>query len=164
MAKLYRLPDPELTFHDHVMFGDMKTVQECLEVEPSFADSLSDNDSGNRSALSLALPYPEMVQLLIAHGADVNVTTPENNTLLHFAVRLLIDFEDGALHDGLMETLAVLINAGARIDLENDAGQTALGLARSSSKTAPALALLERAALAATQPRSAAPARRARRM
>lgn len=164
MAKIYKLPDPELTFHDHVSLGDVKAVREYLEVEPSFADSLSDNDSGNRSALSLALLYPEVVQLLLTHGADVNAVTPEGNTALHIATRLLIDFDDGAAHDGLMETLALLINSGARLDLENDAGQTALGLARSSSKTAPALALLERAALAATQPRSAAPARSARRM
>ncbi|MBT5738316.1 MAG: hypothetical protein HOI29_07080 [Planctomycetes bacterium] len=57
---------------------------------------------------------PEMVQLLIAHGAEVNVSTTDGETPLMFAV------------DQGPEMVQLLLDAGAKIEAEDRAGMTAL--------------------------------------
>ena len=110
--------------------------------------------------------HTEIVQLLLAAGADVTVVDPGMKaTALHAAAyagrteaaRLLIaasiDLDaqgpyNGytALHDAIwqdnVETARVLIDAGARLDLKSNDGQTPLALAKSLHRSR-IVALLE---------------------
>jgi ankyrin repeat protein len=60
----------------------------------------------------------EAVKLLIGAGADVNATTPEGDTALHVAAQA-----------GNVEMIALLAGNGAKLDIQNKGGFTALDAA-----------------------------------
>jgi 26S proteasome non-ATPase regulatory subunit 10 len=65
--------------------------------------------NGNNRALEMLLDQP---------GADINVATNEGRTLVHQAAK-----------SGRTETLKLLVERGARVDVTNAAGATPLDLA-----------------------------------
>jgi len=70
-----------------------------------------------RSLLFLALSreQPEIVKLLLAHGADVSAKTWQGRTPLHWAV-----------HKGYSEGAQILLEQGADVHAADDAGETPL--------------------------------------
>ena len=68
---------------------------------------------------------PEKLQLLLEYGADINAVGPRGRTALHYAA--------AADHT---QTIAWLIQHGARLDMKDDEGSTALDLARAAGKQA----------------------------
>jgi ankyrin repeat protein len=78
----------------------------------------------NRTALQIAVSrrFPDIVGLLLSHGADVNVSHQEGDDhVLHIVTSgyLRRESED-------IETIKVLLRYGADVDVSNNEGQTAL--------------------------------------
>ncbi len=65
-----------------------------------------------------------VMELLLANGADVNATGPRGRTALHLAAA-----------GGHADVLNLMLAHGARPELEDDSGKTALQLARAAGKT-----------------------------
>ncbi|KAJ1486873.1 ankyrin repeat-containing domain protein, partial [Baffinella frigidus] len=62
--------------------------------------------------------HPEVVQLLLEHGADSSVKNNRGQTVLHWAA--LLDHREVAL---------LLVTGGADVSAETNAGETPLGYA-----------------------------------
>jgi hypothetical protein len=91
--------------------GDTEAVPTLLAEEPALA---RERLTGETTGLHLAGPHPDVVRVLLAHGADPNARDGgDNATPLHFAaaqgnvdsVRLLLDAGDdvhgtGDVHNG----------------------------------------------------------------
>jgi len=97
-------------------------IQQILEQQKI---NVNMQDANGKTALNLAVFYkvaPEIVQLLIAYGADINQPDLFNETPLHNAIRN----ED--------KTIAkILVESGADRKFQNDKGLTPLDLAQSSA-------------------------------
>lgn len=76
--------------------------------------------------------HTSMVRLLLAHGAGVNLRDQDGNTALHLVCATdLGELERLMQHDEVLlarieGVVAALVDAGARVDLANAAGKTAL--------------------------------------
>jgi ankyrin repeat protein len=120
---------------------------------------LDKKDANNKTALLVAVEKnnKDMTELLIAHGANVNVQNDDGDTALHLAVdnnyldlvRLLvnvngIDFDvrnndgDIVLHSAVegddIVTIELLLTKGANVKVEGKNGNTALHLASAKGK------------------------------
>ena len=84
-------------------------------------DAVSGDDGGtplHNAALGSWCDCPEMVKLLLDHGANPNALDDENNTPLHMAAR-----------GDCVEAAEMLINKGANVNALNKENKTALDLA-----------------------------------
>jgi ankyrin repeat protein len=106
------------------------------ETEQAMTDALLDagadvrrvNTSG-RTALHMAVHAgPAAVGRLLAAGADPNHQAADGSTPLHDLA------ETVGLHP---DTMQMLINAGARVDITNDKGQTPLDIAEAEARAFP---------------------------
>ena len=98
--------------------GDVATLRDCLSADPGL---VSTRDEGGRTGLHLAVRHPEATQFLLSHGADPNAReNGDNVTPLHLA----------AAH-GLLESVRILLDAGADPSIPDGDGVTALEHARS---------------------------------
>lgn len=79
---------------------------------------VNQQDENGSTALMLAHPHPDIVQLLLRHGANPNIQDDEHWTALMFACQ-----------DGYLETVEVLLVSSADPNLQNDLGETACILA-----------------------------------
>ena len=100
---------------------------------PQEADVNLKNDSdGDGSALTYVVRHQnitaeqrkEMCELLVAHGADVNVRRRNGNTPLHLAAR-----------GGQKDILELLIDKGADMNIINNAGRSPLRIAMNQGHT-----------------------------
>lgn len=106
------------------------------ETEQSITDALLDAgadvhrvDTSGRTALHKAVNAgPAAVGRLLAAGADPNHQALDGCTPLHDLA------ETVGLHP---DTMQMLIDAGARVDLQNDRGQTAIDVAEAEAKASP---------------------------
>ena len=158
--------DPELTLWEAAAVGRVDRVRELLRRDPSLAHSYSPDGFAMLHAAYFA--PPEVIELLLAGGADPNAVSKNAMALrpLHSAastgnprnVELLLKAgadanarQHGAwtaLHaaaqSGNLAVAQLLLEHGAESDPANDAGQTAIGLAREKGHTA-VVELLEKA-------------------
>lgn len=142
--------DPIRTFHDAVHVGDVDTVRTRLAADPQLATSVGEFGFQPIHLLDM-YPEEEILNLLLANGADINAVNDDGVTILHIvtdpdAVPLLV--ERGAKleardKDGwtplIMQTnnqengpdvVAALLAHGADPNAEGNGGQTALSFAR----------------------------------
>jgi hypothetical protein len=80
----------------------------------------ADVNAGRKTALAVACQclQPDAAELLLAMGADVNTTDIRGNTALHYAIAR-----------GPMRIVDALLGAGAKMEVNNNAGETPLILA-----------------------------------
>jgi ankyrin repeat protein len=118
--------------------GDMAIVIECLNEGTDVNVILSDNsDNRGMSALILAVNFghPEMVEALIARGANVNAACFVRDTALSWAASR-----------GYTATVELLIAKGADVNAANSWGDTALISAARWGRTVIVEALIARGA------------------
>lgn len=104
--------------HLAAFFGRSETVLELLAAGAR-SDLLARNAQANLALhAATAGRHPEIVRLLLAHGADVNATTAQGWTALHLAA-----------HAGDLGLVEVFLGSGARSGERNEEGKSALDLA-----------------------------------
>lgn len=137
-------------FHDAVHQGDVEQVRTLLSRRPALATS---EDEYRFQPVHLMDMYfePEILQLLLHHGADINARNDEGVTLLHIltdpdAVPLLVrhgaDLEArdargwtpllmqaGEQQNG-SDVVAALLACGADVNAIGNRGETALSMAQ----------------------------------
>jgi ankyrin repeat protein len=102
-----------------VLWNDEKTVGALLDHGASIDRRAGDYDSGVTALILAAWTgKPNLVKLLIQHGANPNITDSHNETALHWAAAT-----DQA------DSIQILLAAGADDAIRNFSGQTALDVA-----------------------------------
>src|SRR4030095_9822387 len=82
--------------------GDTEAVRTLLAEEPALA---RERLTGETTGLHLAGPHPDVVRVLLAHGADPNARDGgDNATPLHFAAA-----------QGNVDSVRLLLDAGADV-------------------------------------------------
>ncbi|MBY5549625.1 ankyrin repeat domain-containing protein [Rhizobium leguminosarum] len=139
-------------FHDAVHVGDVTTVRAMLAAEPSLATSVDEDRFQPIHLLDMYFEG-EILELLLANGADINARNDEGISILHIitdpeAVNLLvekgadIEARDNRGRTPLIvqmlnrqngpDVIAALLKNGANPDAKDDSGVTALDIARQS--------------------------------
>jgi len=90
-----------------------ETIVQCLLKEKPFIDAM--NIKGE-SPIHMAVKYPNIVKMLLNAGASVDAMTETKMTSLHYAIYALAP----------VETINVLLDAGADVTLLDNMGRTAL--------------------------------------
>lgn len=96
-----------------------------IEVLVTHGAAVDQRLTGGGTALMIAagLGYPEVAAQLLAHGADVNAADEHGTCALHVAAKFGFVSDDVERATRILQTL---LDAGARVDAVNRAGQTAL--------------------------------------
>jgi len=107
----------QASIHDAARDGDLAQVRALLKHNP---DLVSTRDSTGRTPLHFAAyeGHEDVVELLLAHGADVNAKADNGETPLHFAAR-----------KGYTNVVKLLWLHGADVDAKDNHGDTPLDLA-----------------------------------
>lgn len=136
-------------FHDAVQVGDRDIIEAMLAADPSLATSTDKYLFQPVHLLDVGCEE-EILDLLLAHGADINARNDEGVTLLHLVtegdfVPLLLergaDLEARdaqgwtplimqASEQDREDVIAALLEAGADVNAAGNDGQTALTFAR----------------------------------
>lgn len=115
VTRLTAIPEVALqnTLNQAAFRGDLETLSHLLELK-TWIDFYTDD---GQSALIKAVQggQAEAVELLIEHGADVNLQDSEGNSALHHLSRL----------QNQEAIFKILVSAGADLSLKNNAGQEA---------------------------------------
>jgi ankyrin repeat protein len=155
-----------LTLHEACAAGEFERVERLLAAEPDTVNTFSP-DGWTPLHLAAFFGYPKIVELLLAHDADViaHSRNPTGNTPLHaalasnhaFVAGLLlgaggdVNAPDGkgwrplhiAAANNNLDAMASLVAQGADVVASNREGQTALSLAQEKNHRE-AAALLRR--------------------
>ena len=113
---------PDISIHDAVLDGDIEAVKQHIAAGTD-VNAIDDDWGAPPLHLAADQGYKEIVELLIAKGADVNAKNKFGSTPMHKAARR-----------GQKEVNELLIDNGADVNAKNNRGRTALDLA--SGKTA----------------------------
>ena len=99
------------TFHDAVQRGDIASVRSMLSSDPSLATS---RDQWAFQPIHLMDLYfeREILDLLIANGADINAANDEGVTILHIVTE--------------PDAVPLLVQAGANLEARDSKGWTPL--------------------------------------
>jgi ankyrin repeat protein len=142
-------PDAALVLAAALIAGDMSKARALVNADPSLARS-SDKQYGTPLLLAVQHGTKDMVELLLAHGADVNSSGKFDLTALHFAkssemaevllahganVNARDSIGSTPLHDASNRDVAeVLLAHGADINAKRNDGATPLHDAAISNK------------------------------
>ncbi len=157
----------DLTIFEASAVGRERRVEAILDADPAQLDAVAD-DGFTPLGLAAFFGQPEVVDLLLAHGANVNLAShnPMRVAPLHSAVaqrridiarRLIAHGADvnaaqaddftplhGAAQNRQAEMVELLLMHGAHVNARQGGGQTALTLAR-AARADDVIALLEAA-------------------
>jgi len=141
------------SFHESIVTGKMKIIKSYLEKSPTNLINTHSNDGFTPLSLAAFFNQTEVAKLLLANGADPNLsaTNPSKVNGFHSAIAkenydlckiLLAKGADvnavqmqnvtalhSAVHRGNLKLTKLLIQNGASIDLKMDNGDTALIIA-----------------------------------
>ena len=143
-------PAQAVTIHQAAMDGDLTTVRKLLEQNPALLEARDEDEGVTPLAYAAGFGHMEVLEFLVARGADVNARDPRGLSALHLtaytgqlqALRFLIakgaDVRAkgpsgmGPLHLAVRESpeiVRALVEAKADISARNDYGNDALALA-----------------------------------
>ena len=115
----------DFPLHAAIAVNDTKQISHLIKVgyrldqeDSAHSQAIDYCDDEGKTLLMLAIPYPNIVTLLLNKGSNVSITDPEGNTALHFAVSL-----------GQVESCRLLILEGASPQFRNKKGITPMKLA-----------------------------------
>src|SRR5262249_6140129 len=111
-AEIDRRSTPQIAaFSQACVRGDVEAIRALLRDRP---DLVRERIMSGSTGLHLAIRHPQAMQVLIEHGADPNARdVGDNATPLHFAAG-----------QGLVDSVRVLLNAGANVHGAGDAHQS----------------------------------------
>jgi ankyrin repeat protein len=113
-----------LDVHEAAAVGDTARLNALLSGDPSLANAVS-SDGWPPLHLAAAFGGPEVVAILLSHGADVHAVSPAmRNQPLHAAVALSTS----------REAIAILLKHGANVNAKQMGGYTPLHQAASAGK------------------------------
>lgn len=142
--------DAIINFHNAVRSGDVSTVRTMLATDPSLARSVDEYKFQPVHLLDMEC-NEEILDLLLANGADINARNDEGVTLLHivtdpvavdFLVRRGADIEAKDIRgwpplmmqannqDNGADVVSALLAHGANLNAKGTDGESALLLAR----------------------------------
>lgn len=112
------LSSADKSLFDYVKEGNMEKVKTILST--SIKSVLNSADDDGMTVLHWAADRgsKEILETLLAHGADVNVTDSENQTPLHYAASC-----------GHLDCVKVLLQHGANAKIQDNEGNTPLSVA-----------------------------------
>ncbi|TCV93168.1 ankyrin repeat protein [Luteibacter rhizovicinus] len=99
------------TFHNAVHVGDIETVRTMLAKDATLATSVDEYEFQPIHLLDMYFEE-EILNLLLANGADINARNDDGITLLHIVTD--------------PEAVAVIVNRGADIEARDASGRTPL--------------------------------------
>lgn len=139
-----KLSVSESDFFSSVKAGDVFSVKQALRPEPYLTNF---QDEIGKSPLWLAVEncLPEMAETLIAHGASVNVTDQDGNSLLHLIVNNWLNSNRDTTRN-FISIVNILLNSGININITNNKGLSCLHEAAISGDKEMALFLIENGA------------------
>lgn len=120
--------------HWAALLGDLDAVELLLEVDANVHAVDVSNCSPLTYAVSAAVP--RMVELLILRGANVNHINQRGDSPLHYAAR----------HKDDLDSVKILVRAGAQVDRKNPLGNTPFAGAAISNRTPAGQYLLKQGA------------------
>lgn len=132
------MEDEIIDFFDLVLFGDPDEIRSRLEDDRSLATA-ADESSFTALHVLMTEDRPDIAQLLIKAGADVNARTDEQMTPLHLAQ-----------HAALVQ---ILVRHGADINARAEGGQTPLHVAASEDADSVTPDVLQALLLAGADPK-----------
>ena len=109
-------------FFQDIFEGDLEAVRRQLEADSSRAQSTCDSTSPLMQAASAMAGSPEMIELLLAHGASAGARDDQANTALHW----LSDLAPNWSAEDATRCVGLLVEGGAEVDARNDQQLTAL--------------------------------------
>jgi ankyrin repeat protein len=137
MRDLLRTRIPELDIFEAAALGDLPGLRALLTADPAAVGSYS-GDGWTPLHLAAAFAGPDAVRLLLERGANVQALSrnPQQNQPLHAALAL----------SGDLETIRLLLDAGAQVNATQAGGFTPLHSAASAGRRDAAELLLARGA------------------
>ena len=137
MRDFLRTRVPDLDIFEAAALGDVAILRALLDADPAAVASFS-GDGWTPLHLAAAFGGPEAVRALIERGADVHVVSrnPQQNQALHAALAL----------SGDLETIRLLVDAGAEVNARQAGGFAPLHSAASGGRREAAELLVARGA------------------
>ncbi len=115
-------PVEAVTIHDAAMNGDLAKVRALLERNPALLEARDDGENVTPLAYAAGFGHMEVLEYLVARGADVNARDPRGLTALHLTV-----------YTGQLQALRYLLDKGADVKAKGPSGMVALHWANRGS-------------------------------
>ena len=111
-------PAVEVSIHEAAMNGDLATVKKLLEQNPALLEARDDDEGVTPLAYAAGFGHMEVLEFLVARGANVNARDPRGLSALHLTV-----------YTGQMQSLRFLLDKGADTRASGPSGMSPLHFA-----------------------------------
>ena len=124
-------PAAEVSIHRAAMNGDLVTVKKLLEKDPSLLEARDEDEGVTPLAYAAGFGHMEVLEFLVARGANVNTRDPRGLSALHLTV-----------YTGQTQALRFLLDKGADVKAPGPSGMRPLHWNATSMRKDPEIARL----------------------